>query len=100
MHTTLVTFLTSGGGFPKPLSTAISPLVIQLTASSAALSAGRAADNSVSQSTLIAFASAAILEASASSIPTEALTNSAASDSLVTTISYFSVSALVSTRIG
>jgi len=45
MHTTLVTFFTSGGGFPNPFSTAISPLVIQLTASSAALRAGRAAAN-------------------------------------------------------
>jgi len=81
MHTTDVTFFTSGGGFAKPFNTAISPLVIQFTASSAALSAGSACANWVSQSTLISFASAAILEASASSIATDALTLSAASDS-------------------
>jgi len=40
MHTTAVTFFTSAGGFARPLRTAISAFVIQLTASSAALRAG------------------------------------------------------------
>jgi len=60
MHTTAVTFLTSGGGLAKPLRIAISAFVIQLTASSAALSAGMASANCYSQSVLIAFASSAI----------------------------------------
>jgi hypothetical protein len=60
MHTTAVTFLTSGGGFAKPLRIAISALVMQLTASSAAFSAGIASANCYSQSTLIALASSAI----------------------------------------
>jgi hypothetical protein len=55
-----VTITTSAGGLARPLSTAISPFWIQLTASSAALSAGNADANCVSQSTLIALASSAI----------------------------------------
>jgi len=100
MHTTIVTFLTSGGGLPRPFRTAISAFVIQLTASSAALRAGMASASFVSQSILIALASSAIFYASASSTATEAFTFSAASDSLVTMISYSSVSLPVSTRIG
>jgi len=60
IHTTIVTFFTSGGGLPKPLSTAISPFVIQLTASSAALRAGIASASWASQSVLIALASSAM----------------------------------------
>jgi hypothetical protein len=60
MHTTEVTRPTAGGGFEKPFNTAISPLVIQLTASSAALRAGIASASYSSQSTLMAFASSAI----------------------------------------
>jgi len=43
MHTTDVTITTSPGGLARPFNTAISPFWIQLTASSAALRAGRAA---------------------------------------------------------
>jgi len=60
MHTTAVTFFTSGGGLAKPLRIAISAFVIQFTASSAALRAGMASANCCSQSTLIALASSAI----------------------------------------
>lgn len=60
MHTTAVTFLTSAGGFAKPLRTAISAFVIQLTASSAALRAGIASASWASQSYLMALASSAI----------------------------------------
>jgi hypothetical protein len=60
MHTTEVTRTTDGCGFAIPLSSAISPFLIQLTASSAALRAGIASANSFSQSVLIALASSAI----------------------------------------
>jgi hypothetical protein len=60
MQTTYVTRATAGGGFEKPFSTAISPLVIQLTASSAAFKAGMASASCYSQSVLISFASSAI----------------------------------------
>ena len=88
----MVTNFTSGGGLANFLRIAISPGVIHLTASSAALRAGSASANYVSQSVLIALASSAIFCASASSIDTEALILSASSVSLVTTISLASVS--------
>ena len=60
MHTTDVTSTTDGWGLAIPLSSAISPFLIQLTASSAALRAGIASASSFSQSVLIALASSAI----------------------------------------
>ena len=60
MQTTEVTKTTDGWGFAIPLSSAISPFLIQLTASSAAFKAGIASASSFSQSVLIALASSAI----------------------------------------
>jgi hypothetical protein len=92
MHTTYVTSLTSAGGLASFFRIAISFPVIHLTASSAALSAGRASASYVSQSTLIALASSAILEAAASSTDTDAFILSAASVSYDTMTSLALVS--------
>ena len=92
MQTTDVTSTTSFGGVAIPLSWAISPLVIQLTASSAALRAGKAAANYVSQSVLMAFASSAIFLAAASSTDTLYLTSSASAVYFSTIMSFSAVS--------
>lgn len=100
IHTTYVTRTTDGCGLAIPLSSAISPFLMQLTASSAALSAGIASASSFSQSVLIALASFAINYASASSAATDVLILSAASVSLLTIMSCSSVSLPFETKIG